>query len=374
MAETMELVVIDAQNAVEIFTGGGLNALLDGIEAKVKLLKFDPSTVRGREEIRSVAYQVTRTKTALDAEGKRLTEGWREATKKVNEQRKLASDRLESLAEQVRKPLTEFETKERLRVESHEKALAEIISFSSVHSQATQQELIAQLLDFDSLYLDRNWEEFSQRAESKRIEIRSYLAERLDARVKFDAEQAELARLRREAEDQMRREREEKIRAEAAETARLQAERKAKEAADAEAKRIIEAANIERARVEAEARRVEAENQRLRLEAEAKAKAERDRLVAEALAAEKRAADAETARLATEKKAQEDLRNAAREERERIESERKANEMEDAKRAADKAHRENIHREIANDCAEKSANEIATAIMGGKVRHVRVIF
>ena len=72
MTEQMELAVIDAQNAVQIFTGGGLNAILDGIEAKVRAIPLDPSTAPGREEIRSVAYRVVRTKTLLDTEGKRL--------------------------------------------------------------------------------------------------------------------------------------------------------------------------------------------------------------------------------------------------------------------------------------------------------------
>ena len=66
MTEQMELTVIDAQNAVQIFTGGGMSAVLDGIEAKVRAIHLDPSTAAGREEIRSVAYRVAKTKVALD--------------------------------------------------------------------------------------------------------------------------------------------------------------------------------------------------------------------------------------------------------------------------------------------------------------------
>jgi colicin import membrane protein len=98
MIEQLELMVMDAQNAVQIFTGGGMNAILDSIEAKVKAILLDPSTAAGREEIRSVAYRVARTKVALDNEGKRLTEGWREATKKVNEERKKSTERLDAKA------------------------------------------------------------------------------------------------------------------------------------------------------------------------------------------------------------------------------------------------------------------------------------
>jgi hypothetical protein len=123
-AETMDLVLVDAQNAVQIFTGGGMAAILDGIEAKVRAIPLDPSTAPGREEIRSVAYRVAKTKVALDAEGKKLTEGWRTATAKVNEERQRATERLEALAEEIRKPLTDFENKEKIRVAAHEAALA----------------------------------------------------------------------------------------------------------------------------------------------------------------------------------------------------------------------------------------------------------
>ena len=122
----MDLVLVNAQNAVQIFTGGGMNAILDDIEAKVRAIPLDPSTAPGREEIRSVAYRVARTKVALDAEGKKLTEGWRTATQKVNEERRRATERLEALAEEVRAPLTEFENKERNRVAAHEAALLDI--------------------------------------------------------------------------------------------------------------------------------------------------------------------------------------------------------------------------------------------------------
>ncbi len=167
MTEQMELTVIDAQNAVQIFTGGGMSAVLDGIEAKVRSIHLDPSTPAGREEIRSVAYRVAKTKVALDNEGKKLTEGWREATKKVNDERKRATERLEVLSEEVRKPLTDFENKERFRVEANEEALKDITGLHAMVAAspaATLDELGIWLTDLRNSNADRAWEEFSQRA------------------------------------------------------------------------------------------------------------------------------------------------------------------------------------------------------------------
>jgi hypothetical protein len=398
--ETMELAVINPANAVEIFTGGGLSKLLADIEAQVRSVPLDISTAPGRDQVRSLAYKVARTKTALDAEAKKLTEGWRESTKKVNEERKRATEFLETLADEVRAPLTAFENRDKLRVAAHEWALAELSNFSSVQSQATADELVAKVAEFAGLHSDRQWEEFGPRANRMRAEIAAYLNERLVTRRQFDADQAELARLRKEEAARLVREREERLKAEAAEAARIDAERRAKESADAEARRVIAAANAEQARVRAEAERVRAEHERAQKEAEAKAKAIDQKRQAEETArkaAEKRAADAEADRLAAEAKAAEVLKAAQEKakrdteaalarQRDKAERERKAAEDARLKREADEALRERIAAEIGEDITRMIGRELigrlgsqafldlVGAIMDGKLRHVKVVF
>jgi len=394
----LELAVVDAQNAVQIFTQGGLDAVLDGIEAKVRAIPTDPSTASGREEIRSLAYKVVRTKTTLDAEGKKLTEGWREATKKVNDERKRSLERLDALAEEIRRPLTEFENKEAARVAAHEKALDEIsglVNMVLAHPDMSAELLEQYLADYATLHPDRNWEEFSMRATTVRENTVAYMGATIAKRKKYEAEQAELARLRAAEAERLQRERDEKLKAEAAEKARLEAERKAKEAADAEAKRVIEAAEAERKRVEAEAERVRLENERAQREAEDARRREEN----EKIAALKRATDAEAARLAAEKKAEEDKKiaaaraaeqlkaaqekakreaeAAAQRERERIESERKAEEDARSKREADQKHKAKIRAEIIEDLIEvipEGEEKVVDRIMLGHVRHVQVIY
>jgi len=359
MTDTMELAVFDAQNSVQIFTGGGLDAVLDGIEAKVRAIPLDPSTATGREEIRSVAYKVIRTKTTLDAEGKKLTEGWREATKKVNDERKRSLERLDALAEEIRKPLTDFENKERDRVAAHEVALLDYTSMRdhlSMTPDLSVETLKTYEADISAAHPGRNWEEFSTRAGSLRGELLATLTARIAAREKHDREQAELARLRAEEAERIQRERDERLKAEAAEKARLEAERKAKEAADAEAKRVIEAAEAERKRVEAEAAQVRAENERKQLEAENARRREEN----EKIAALKRATDAEAARLASEEKA-------------------KAEKLAAEVRAADNLREaEKQAKRDADAAAQRERNRIAREqkyvdrIMLGHVRHVKV--
>lgn len=405
----MELAVIDAQNAVQIFTGGGLEAILSGIEAKVRAMRFDISTEAGRGELRSVAYQVARTKVALDEEGKRLTENWRAQTKKVNEERQRGRDRLEALAEEVRKPLTEFENREKLRVAAHEEALKDI---TGLHAQIAAcpdmsvAYLQTLLIDLEKSNADRQWEEFTFRADAARSDAKKYILKRIEERTKLDAERAELARLKKEEADRLQRERDERIAVEAAENARLAAEQAARYEAEKE-----------RNRVAAEAERVRLEYERVQREAEAKAQAERDRLAAEARAAEdkrqaeerarivaeNRAKDAENARIAeaeraeaqrkaAEVKAAADLKAAQEKskrdkdaavvkERERVKRERQVAEDARMNREADQAHRDRIWREIFTDMnvvtgigASDFNQVMLDAIMEGKIRHVKVVY
>lgn len=360
-----ELAVINVQNAVQIFNGG-LDALLDGVEAKVRAMTFDPSTPSGREEIRSVAYQIARTKTAIDTEGKKLTETWRESTKKVNDERKRSSERLEAFAEEIRKPLTDYENKERIRVAAHESALAEITGLREMlqrYPDMKADDLSAHLQDLATLHAQRDWEEFNARATTARSETTAYVSSRIEARTKADVEQAELARLRKEEQERLQRERDERLKAEAAEKARLEAERIAKE----------EAA---RAKAASEKALQEAEQSRAREEAAKLAAEQRVKQAEEAATAAKKKAEAD--QKAAVDKAKKEAEDKAAREAERIEKEQKLAEDARIKREADESLRKKVRSEIIDDLSKLDLSReqmysVADALMSGAIRNVRVV-
>jgi colicin import membrane protein len=353
--------------AVQLFSGG-IDAVLDGIEAKVRAEKLDVSTAQGRDEIRSLAFKVRRTKTALDEEGKRLTEEWRKSTAMVNADRKKAAERLDALAEEeVRKPLTDFENKEKLRVAGHEAALADLtglVPMLRTHPAMSAKLLREYLDDYRKLQVGREWEEFAQRANVARIETLNYVNERIEAADKHEAEQAELERLRREDAERRQCEHEDRLRAEAAEAARIETERKAKAAADAERKRV-----------EAEAELVRLAHERAAKEAKAKIEAAE----AARIASEKRAADekreARERLERAERKAKQDAELAVERERGKIEAERLAEERERVKREADEKIRAKVRTEVIEDLRGfDTPAAIADALLGGRVRHIKVSF
>ncbi len=415
--ETQELVLYAAaQNAVQIFSEGGLSAVLADIKSKVRkaAAELDISTVEGREGIASLAYKVSRAKTTLDAEGKKLTEEWRDKTTKVNTERKVAIEELDALKEEVRAPLTAFENKEKDRVAAHEAALKQLSSALNPLQpgggldNATAAVLEDLFLAYNDLHSDRDWEEFAKRAKDVREAANAIFVMRISARQKWEADQAELARLKAEetarkaaeaerariAAAEAERQRIEEEKAAAAEAARLEAERKAADAAEAERTRVDREAAAERERAAKVLR-----------EAEAKAARERQEAADRQAEADRRAREAEDARIAAEKKAEADRiaaaerleaqqQEAARKarqaserarkdreaalqaERDRITRENVEAELERQRKAADDANRARIHAEIVVDVQAidgyASACEFADLIMAGKVRNVRV--
>lgn len=108
--------------ATEVFKPGGVRVLLDQIKAEIAQVEIDISTPEGRKACASLAYKVARSKTALDAMGKTLTDQWRKQAETVHAERRLIEKELDALANEVRAPLTEWENIEKARVKAHEDA------------------------------------------------------------------------------------------------------------------------------------------------------------------------------------------------------------------------------------------------------------
>ena len=328
-----EIIVVENLRAVDVFGGDNkLDPILSKLEKEVKSFYFDISTADGRKAIASLAHKVARAKTTLDGMGKGLTDDARATMDAINLERRTMRDRLDTLKEEVRKPLTDWENKEKDRVKDHEDSLAALLIMAEFSDETpTSQEIEGRIAALNELYAQREWEEFETPANNARTDIEQKLVKMRDARKQYEEEQEELARLRAENEEREKKEHEERIASEAAEKAKTEAEEKAKaEAEEAETK-----AREEREEVERKAKAEREESERLRLEAEEKAER------------------AEQAK----KDAEKDAEQAAQKERDRINAEKAAEEKAAQAREADKNHRAKINNEALEALKTAGLNE-----------------
>ena len=171
--EKTQLIIIDTQNTLELFTNEEkIKDLINSATIKTRSLVPDVFTDKGRKDIASMAYSVARTKTYLDSIGKELVSYYKEVPKKIDSVRKFARDSLDSLRDEVRKPLDEWEAEQARLKLIEEIADCHIIALALNH-------------DFDKAKADRLAEEERQRKEYEAI-------------VRAQAEKDALERLERE--------------------------------------------------------------------------------------------------------------------------------------------------------------------------------
>jgi colicin import membrane protein len=322
-------------------------------------------TKKGRDSLVSLAYRVSQSKTALDREGKALTEKQRAEIAAVNAGRKVADDRLTALRDEVRKPVTEWEANEVRRVANHVDSLT-IFNLDHVTSMDAPYMIADRLALVEEAEIDEKWEEYEGVAAGMRLKAIAKFTDdlrtankRVADAVELDAARQELEEMR--AEKAARQERDEKEAADKLAAAFLEAEEEmraelaliaAEDAAAAEAQRIADLAAMEARRIDAQAER-DAQAQR-ELESALASQAERARV---------------------------ELAAAVEAERQRVDAAAEARQAAQAQLEADTAHVAEVHAEIftalheiilGGSAGTDLADELLDAIVAGHIPHIKV--
>jgi len=283
-----------------VFAPGGVEGILSKIEAEVSAEVFDIGTPEGRERIKSVAYKVARSKTALDDMGKELVSGIKAQAAGIDADRRAIRDRLDALKEKVRGPLTAWENAEQARIANHEGTLVWIVQAWQFANPPTAAAIGERITALDN-EIARDWQEFAERAAAAHQESREKLTVMLAAAEQRERDAAELAELRR-----LKAEREEADRK--AEAERVAAQQAAERKAYEERREREREEKARRDQEAAVARAVERERQRAEQEKAAAIEAERRQHEAERVRVAEEKARAELA----ERKRQENKRNRAK--------------------------------------------------------------
>jgi hypothetical protein len=357
--------------AVMFRSDGGLDPLIAEIEARVRAHVPDVSTAAGRKAIASLAHTVARSKTALDDAGKRLNEDARAQINAVDAARRKLRDRLDALKDEARKPLDEWEAAEDARVEALKARLDRLSSAAPAEDTSDSIKALIQRVEITAI--DDSWQEYLPHAGKAKDATLNRLRAQLATTEQREAEAAELARLRAEAEARAEADRI-KAEQEAAEARRIAAEK-------AQAERLAQIERDKREAAERAAREAEqraaAEAERVRIETEQKAEAERKAAAdrESKMLRERAEAEAQYKRKIAEIAAKAEA--AAQAERDRIEAERKAAAEAQAAREADQAHRAKIAADIAAALRTMSGRAtpeaIANALINGEIPHIKVM-
>lgn len=265
----------------------GLKPILKMIEEVAKDFEADLNTKEGRDKYASQAYAVARSKTFLDGVGKELTAEWREKTSRVNDGRNEVKKFLDNLKDEIRKPLTEIEEKEKAEAELKKKLIENLeMVLLKYHSMSEMDSLVESHRKVSEVKIEGLGEEFEYKAFTARNKAIEHLNDCIQKREAYDKDQEErrkereeLARLREEEEKRKAQEAEQKRIEEAREKARIEAEQKAQreaqEAKDREEKLKAEKEESERRAQEAE-RKLKEEQEKKEREAEEQKKREED--------------------------------------------------------------------------------------------------
>lgn len=420
LSEANDIVAVVARDhSVVLFDQEKFDAWYDRLKNDAPK-DVDITSKKDRDSLRSYAADVRGKKAEINRDRLKLTKEWRDLTSKVNEAGKAIDEQLEALADEVRRPLTQWEEAEKARVAECEAvitgiALAGTITVDDTADTVRQRGSEVWAIEIDA---DRFGPLFDQATDAK-----AHAVERLKTALarltKEEEERAELEQLRaekeaRDAAEAAKREEEERVEGKRQYARAIiehinqcglgmidgkvypyiilirELEDKIETGSRADASFGDMADDVEKARVktladikEAQARQAEkaqrqaAENAAAAAREEeskkaSEAQAARDREHAEALAAERRRAEE------AERQAQAERGRIAAEENARAaEAKRLADEQ--AAREANKAHRTRVKtaaKQAIMTCgaSEDAAQKIVLAIIAGEVPAVSLRF
>lgn len=292
MNAKLELEIADQNIVVSAFrTPGGTAELFERIAQEARSHVPDVTTKKGRDQIGSLALKISKSKTFIEKCGKELVAEQKSQIKLIDDDRIATVKKFDELRNEILAPRDAWEQAEKDRVAKCLEFLDEITELAKPEFLGNAAWQLKGYIDtLSNLKIDSRFMEFQEQAKLAKFETLEALRKALADREKFEAEQAELERLRQAEILRQQQEREAQIAREAAEKATRDAEEKAR----------FEAERVQREKAESEQReaRLKAEKEAADLRAQQAAENERKRIEAEQFAQAEAVRKAEEARLA----------------------------------------------------------------------------
>ena len=332
----LALPTITTEQYPALYVSGGLDPYYQQIRNQVLSEVPDLSTKKGIARIKSLAAMVSSSKVAIEKPGREYLKQLKEMPKVIEAELRDWNQKMDALRDEVRQPVTELEEKEKARVAALDQRLNEIHQIGSVAGLdlLPSETITAWIGKLEAIAIDDTWSEYQDRAAVAKEAAKVKLTSAMQNRLTWEAQQAEIERLKAEQAKRDQEERERQI----AEQARHEAEQKAL-----------------REKLESEQREQAAKD--------AQVKAEREAIEAKERLAREQQESAERERQAAER--------AAEQERQRIAQEEANLKAEEERRAADVEHRRTINRAVI--AAIMAADTTITAVQAEAVMKAIVL-
>lgn len=365
-AQVNELQVLEQNVIVAAFSKvGGTDELFEHIAQEVRSHVPDVTTKKGRDAIGSLAMKVSKSKTLIEKCGKELVAEQKAQIKLIDDDRIAIVKKFDLLRDEILAPRDAWEQAEADRVAKLTGAIRAIRSLYDENTVNQEAHVIkGYLFDIEKIEIDSSFEEFEQEAKVAKFETLEKLRTALVAREKYEAEQAELERLRKAEQERIQREHEKRIAKEAADKARI----------EAEAKALAEKQRFEREQKEqaelAERQQREAAEREARLQAEKEAALLREEQLKQQAIEQAKQAEIQKQQAIEAERLRMEQEQAAK-----AEADRQA----ELARQANQAHKKKICNEaleglLALGIDSAKGKEILQAINKGFVPHVSIKF
>lgn len=353
--EQTPALTLEHVGALTVFKADSVDKILKATRENVMSLVIDVSTRKGREEEKSLAYQVSQAKAHVVKLANKSIEEHKAIVASVTAERLRLERGMDAIRDERKAASLEWEAKEEARKAEIQKRIELIAEQGKNLDGLTVDELTARINEAIRLQLG-DFAEYADTAKRAAEYTQTRLVAASNARKKADADAAELAKLR---EIQAKREAEDAARAAKEAADKAEAERRAAE---------LKAAQEAKERAERDAKEAEAREERRKLEQENAIKA-----------AEEKAAQRERERIAAEQRQKEE---AAKQEADAEAARKMAAELAEAKRKADETHRNKIrmaaHMALINVGVPAEPEDVSSrlliAIERGEIPHVTINF
>jgi hypothetical protein len=188
-------------NLQKLFTQEGIDSIIAEIKNEVADFSGDITTKKGQAEIKSMAAKIAKCKSPIKNLAMELKDESRKLIDSVNAQWNRYEEAMDNLRDEIRRPVDEIEEKEAAELKAKQDQLGfleHLKNYIPDSGFVKMSESYANALKRADELMNFDWQDFQFKADATFDQVKSLLQSRLDAALKNEAEQAELARIEAE--------------------------------------------------------------------------------------------------------------------------------------------------------------------------------